>query len=61
MGTDQFRPDRIVVDEEALRFHRGLAATAGLNRRRVYGLALEFAFQREDAFKTFLEERTNHE
>lgn len=50
-----FRPDAIVVDERALRELRGQAELLGVNRRQLYGYALEFAVANADEFRTYAE------
>ncbi len=50
-----FRPDAIVVEERALRRFRSQAELLDVNRRRLYGLAIEFAVTDEDAFRAYVE------
>jgi len=51
-----FRPDAVEVEEHALRQFRSHAELLGVNRRRLYGLALEFAVENEDRFRAFAED-----
>lgn len=48
-----FRPDAIAVEERTLRRFRSQAELLAVNRRRLYGLALEFAVANADEFRTY--------
>lgn len=51
-----FRPDALVVETPALRHIRSDAELLGVNRRRLYGLAIEFAVANSAEFRSFARE-----
>lgn len=50
-------PDSVLVIDEAVRKFRGIAAELGMNRDRMYGMAIEFAVENEGEFSEFVDER----
>jgi hypothetical protein len=58
-ATTEFRPNRVVATVRGLSKIRGIGAENGINEKRMYGLAFDFAAENEAKFREFVKQEVN--